>query len=68
MEMKKLAGALVMLSKVKYIMVETLKNLCHAIHDSHCRYGCKIWFLSNSKFIKGKLEKSKKKALRTIFF
>ena len=45
-----------------------LKNIYHAIFESHLRYGCQIWFLSSSKFIRDKLEKLQKKALRIMSF
>ena len=58
-----------MLSKVRhYVKKSVLKNIYHAIFESHLRYGCQIWFLSSSKFIKDKLEKLQKKALRIMSF
>ena len=67
--MHKLARALSMLSKVRhYVQKSELKNIYHAIFESHLRYGCQVWFLSSSKAIKNKIEKLQKKALRIISF
>ena len=67
--MHKLARALGMLSKVRhYVQESELKNIYHAIFESHLRYGCQVWFLSSSKAIKNKIEKLQKKALRIISF
>ena len=67
--MQKLARALGMLSKVKnYVKKAELKNIYHAIFESHLRYGCQIWFQSNTKAIKEKIEQLQKKALRIISF
>ena len=58
-----------MLSKVRhYVQESELKNIYHAIFESHLRYGCQVWFLSSSKAIKNKIEKLQKKALRIISF
>ena len=67
--MHKLARAVGMLSKVKHHMQQNeFKNINHSISESHLRYGCQIWFLSSSKFIKDKIEKLQKKALRIMSF
>ena len=51
------------ISKVRhYAPKSEIKNIYHAIFESHLRYGCQIWFLSNSEFIKDKIEKLQKKA------
>ena len=66
---QKLARAIGMLSKVRhYAPKSEIKNIYHAIFESHLRYGCQIWFLSNSEFIKDKIEKLQKKALRFMSF
>ena len=62
--MHKLARSVGMLSKVRhYVQQNELKNIYHSILESHLRYGCQIWFLSSSKFIKDKIKKLQKKAL-----
>ena len=67
--MQKLARALGMLSKVRhYVNKAELKNIYHAIFESHLRYGCQIWFLSSTQFIREKVEKLQKKALRIMSF
>ena len=67
--MQKLARAIGMLSKVRYYVQDIeLKNIYHAIFESHIRYGCMIWFQSNSEFIKDKIQKLQKKALRMMSF
>ena len=67
--MQKLARALGMLSKVRHYVAKTeLKNIYHAIFESHLRYGCQIWYQSNTQFIKDKIAKLQKKALRIISF
>ena len=35
---------------------------------SHLRYECQIWFLSKSEFIKDRIEKLQKRALRFMSF
>ena len=58
-----------MLSKVRhYVQNNELRNIYHCIFESHPRCGCQIWFLSSSKFVKDKIEKLQKKALRTMSF
>jgi hypothetical protein len=58
-----------MLSKVRhYVNKAELKNIYHAIFESHLRYDCQIWFLSSTQFIREKIEKLQKKALRILFF
>ena len=65
--MHRLARAVGMLSKVRhYVQRNELKNIYHSILESHLR--CQIWFLSSSKFIKDKIEKLQKKALRIMYF
>ena len=65
--MLKLAQALRILSKVRHYAAKTkLKNVYHALFEFHLRYVCQIWFQSNSQFIKDKIEKLQKKALRII--
>ena len=65
----KLARAIGMLSKTRhYVPKSETKNICHAIFESHLRYDCQIWFLSNSEFIKDKIEKLQKKALQLMSF
>ena len=67
--MQKLARAVGMLSKVRYYVHEIeLKNIYHAIFEAHLRYGCQIWFQSNSELIRDKIEKLQKKALRIMSF
>ena len=67
--MQKLARAIGMLSKVRhYVNKAELKNIYHAIFESHLRYGCQIWFLSSTQFIREKIEKLQKKALRIMSF
>ena len=67
--MQKPARSLGMLSKVRhYVQVIELKNIYHAIFEAHLRYGCQIWFQSNTKAIQEKIEQFQKKALRIIFF
>ena len=67
--MQKLARAVGMLSKVRYYVHEfELKNIYHAIFEAHLRYGCQIWFQSNSELIRDKIEKLQKKALRIMSF
>ena len=67
--MQKLARAVGMLSKVRYYVHEIeLKNIYHAIFEAHLSYGCQIWFQSNSEFIKDKIQKLQKKALRMMSF
>ena len=56
--MRKLARALGMLSKARhYVKKAELKNIYHAIFESHLRYCCQIWFLSSTKLVRQKLEK-----------
>ena len=58
-----------MLSKVRhYVKKAELKNIYHAIFESHLRYGCQIWFLSSTQLVREKLEKLQKKALRIMSF
>ena len=67
--MHKLVRALGMLSKVRhYVQKSEVKNIDHAIFESHLRYGCQVWFLYSSKAIKDKIEKLQKKAIRIISF
>ena len=67
--MQKLVRALGMLSKVRYYVQKVdLKNIYHAIFESHLRYGCQIWYQSNSKTIREKIEILQKKALRIMSF
>ena len=67
--MQKLARALGMLSKVRHYDAKTeLKNIYHAIFESHLRYWCQIWYQLNIQFIKVKIAKLQKKALRIILF
>ena len=55
--MQKLVRALGMLSKVRYYVQKAeLKNIYHAIWESHLRYGCQAWYQSNSKTIREKIE------------
>ena len=66
---QKLARAIGMLSKVRYYVQEIeLNNIYHDIFESHIRYGCQIWFQSNFEFIKVKIQKLQKKALRIMSF
>ena len=52
---QKLARAIGMSSKVRhYVPKSENKNIYHAIFESNLGDGCKIWFLSNSEFIKDK--------------
>ena len=67
--MQKLARTLGMLSKVRhYVNKAELKIIDQAIFESHLRYGCQIWFLSSTQFIREKGEKLQKKALRIMYF
>ena len=66
---KHIARAVGMLSKVRhYVQESELKNIYHAIFESHLRYRWQVRFLSSSKAIKNKIEKLQKKALRIISF
>ena len=40
----------------------------HAIFEAHLCYGCQIWFQSNTKATKEKIEQLQKKALRIMSF
>ena len=56
-----------MLSKVRYYVNEIeLKNVYHAIFEAHPRYGCEIWFQSNSELMRDKIVKFQKNALRIM--
>ena len=67
--MQKLPRALSMVSKVRHYVAKTeLKHIYHTLFESHLRYGCHIWFQSNSQFTKDKIEKVQKKALRITSF
>ena len=67
--MQKLARALGMLSKVRHYVNKTeLKDIYHAIFESHLRYGCQVWYQSNFKKIRDKIEILQKKALRIMSF
>ena len=58
-----------MLSKVRYHLQKVeLKNLYHAIFESHLRYSCQVWYQSKSKTMREKIEILKKKALRIMSF
>ena len=55
--MQELVRALDMLSKVRYYVQKVeLKNIYHAIFESHPSYGCQVWNQSNSKTIREKIE------------
>ena len=41
-----------------------IKNVFHAIFESHVRDSCQLLFLSNSEFIKNKIEKLQINAFR----
>ena len=58
-----------MLSKVRhYVNKAELKNIDHAVFEPNLRYGCQILFLSSTQFIREKVEKLQKKALRIMSF
>ena len=63
--MQTLARSLGMLSKVRhYVSKIELKNIYHAIFESHLRYGCQIWYQFGTQTTQAKIDKLQKKALR----
>ena len=66
---QKLARSLGMLSKVRhYVSNIDLKNIYHAIFESHLRYGCQIWYQFGTQLTREKVDKLQKKALRIMSF
>ena len=66
---QKLARSLGMLSKVRhYVSKIDLKNIYHAIFESHLRYGCQIWYQFGTQLTREKVDKLQKKALRIMSF
>ena len=64
-----LARSLGMLSKVRhYVSKIELKNIYHAIFESHLRYGCQIWYQFGTQTTRAKIDKLQKKALRIMSF
>ena len=58
-----------MLSKVRhYVSRIELKNIYHAIFESHLRYGCQIWYQFGTQTTRAKIDKLQKKALRIMSF
>ena len=51
-----------MLSKIRHYV----KKDEYAIFESHLRYGCQIWFVLGTQFVRQKVEKLQKKALSII--
>ena len=67
--MQKLIKTLGMLLKFRhYVNKAEVKNIYHAIFESHLRYGCQIWFLSSIQFTREKVGKLQKKVLRIMYF
>ena len=61
--------AIAMLSKVRYYVQEyELKNIYLSKFESHVRYGCQIWYQSNSEFIKDTVQNLQKKVLQIMLF
>ena len=67
--MQKLVRALGMLLKIRYHVQEAeLKHIYYTIFQSHLRYGCQVWYQSNSKSMREKIEILQKRALRIMSF
>ena len=67
--MQKLVRALGMLLKIRYHVQEAeLKHIYYTIFQSHLRYGCQVWYQSNSKTMREKIEILQKKALRIMYY